>query len=85
MCIFSTGRDFISLSLELVFPPGESGQEICHNLTLIDDAIYEETETYTLSLSSPDDDVNVASPTASFTITDEVDSMYTVIIIILLL
>lgn len=53
---------------------GESnGRELCHNISVTDDDVLENTETYTVSLTSEDDDVTIAIPTASVIILDQID------------
>ena len=50
-----------------------SGREFCLDIPVTDDEVLEDTETYTLSLTSIDDDVVIATPTASLIILDTVD------------
>lgn len=69
-----TAGDFRNKSLDLTFSPGDGGQQLCRNITLIDDSIYEDNETYILSLMPQEAAVIVVSPTALLIIIDEVDS-----------
>ena len=52
---------------------GESGRQFCLDVSVVDDEILEDTETYTLSLTSTDGDVAIATPTASLVILDTTD------------
>ena len=65
--------DFVNFSTSLTFTIGESGREICHNVSVTDDDVLEDTETYTITLSSSDEDIIIQSPTASLVIVDEAD------------
>ena len=68
-----TASDFEDFSVNLTFSSGASGREICHNISIIDDEVLEATETYTITLTSSDDDVSIANPTASLLILDAID------------
>ena len=52
---------------------GVSGRQFCQDIPVTDDEILEDTETYTLSLTSTDNDVVIATPTASLIILDTID------------
>ena len=69
-----TAGDFRNESLDFTFSPGDGVQQLCCNITLIDDSIYEDNETYILSLMPQEAAVIVASPTALLIIIDELDS-----------
>ena len=71
--LLSIASDFEDFSVNLTFPSGASGREICHEISVIDDEILEATETYTIILTSSDGDVIIAIPTASLIILDEID------------
>ena len=58
----------------VTFTSGESdGGVLCRNISVTDDDILESTETYTVSLTSEDDDVTITIPTASVIILDQID------------
>lgn len=58
----------------VTFTSGDSGgREVCRNISVTDDDILENTETYTVSLTSEDDDVTITIPTASVVILDQID------------
>ena len=73
--LFLTASDFENASRSLTFSLGESGRELCHEISVIDDEVLEDAETYTVSLTSTDDDVAIAVTTASLIILDETDGM----------
>ena len=56
-----------------MFTVGENGRQLCHNVFVINDDILEDTETYTISLTSTDTDVIINNNTASLLIIDEND------------
>ena len=63
------GEDFSALSASRTFQPGQTGSE-CVPVTVVDDAIPEGTEQFTLTLSSADPDVSPSSVLAQGTIED---------------
>ena len=64
------GVDFNSLvEPELVFTPVNSQEPICRSVTLINDAVSEERESFLISMSSFRERVELDSP-AQVTITD---------------
>lgn len=73
--------------MNLTFSVGESGRELCHNVSINDDNILEDTETYTIILSSQDTDVIIQDSMANLIIIDEVDGIlylyYTLVDIVL--
>ena len=71
--LFLTAADFIIFSETLMFTVGENGRQLCHNVFVINDDILEDTETYTISLTSTDTDVFINNNTASLLIIDEND------------
>ena len=56
-----------------MFTVGENGRQLCHNVFVFNDDILEDTETYTISLTSTDTDVIINTNTASLLIIDEND------------
>lgn len=65
----------------VTFTSGESdGGMLCHNISVTDDDILENTETYTVSLTSDDDDVTITIPTSSMIILDQIDGTVMVLL-----
>lgn len=60
--------DFIPILMQLVFD--ETVTEHCVKIPIIDDFTLEDTESFDVTLSSPDADVTFPFPTASVTILD---------------
>lgn len=69
--------DFSEVSTNLTFTVGESGRELCHNVSVTDDDILEDTETYMLILSSLDKNIIIQTSTALLVILDETDGKLT--------
>ena len=67
-----------NLSEVLIFEAGDGGQQLCPNISVTDDEVLEDTETYTVSLSSNETSVSIDVPTASIVILDEADGKYIV-------
>ena len=63
--------------MNLTFTVGERGRGLCLNVSVTDDDILEDTETYTITLSSTDEDVLIQSSTALLVILDETDGKLT--------
>ena len=64
--------------MSLTFTAGERGRELCHNVSVTDDDILEDTETFTITLSSTDEDILIQSSTALLAILDETDGKLTI-------
>ena len=62
-------QDFDQLATALVFQPGSSTQQ-CANITIIDDSISEDVETFQAHLSSTDPAVTLERATTTITIAD---------------
>ena len=43
--------DYVTLSETVILPPSSSGSETCHDVTLIDDSVEEEDETFQVQIS----------------------------------
>ena len=61
--------DFESLSVELTFTP--SINELCSNVTIINNQLYEDPETFDVSLITTDQDVTLSPDMGTVTILDE--------------
>ena len=57
LCFALAGEDFTALSAPRTFQPGQTGSE-CVPVTILEDAIPEQTEQFLLMLSSTDPDVS---------------------------
>ena len=71
-----TAADFIDISVSLTFTEN-SEQELCQNVAIVDDAILEDSETYTIMLSSLDGNAIVQTSTTLLVILDETDGNLT--------
>ena len=56
---------------------GDSKQELCQNISVVDDAVLEDSETYTIMLSSLDGNAIIQTSTALLVILDETDGNFT--------
>ena len=73
-----TADEFSDFSTSLTFTAGERGRELCHNVSVTDDDILEDTEIFTITLSSTDEDILIQSSTALLAILDETDGKLTI-------
>lgn len=62
-------RDYQSLSVQLTFT--SSMNEICRNVTINNDVFYEDAESFTVMLTTTDEDVTLTPDTGTVTILDE--------------
>ena len=60
--------DYSSISVTLTFD--ETSTRACSNISIVDDGIYEGTESFTVTLDSTDFEVILEPHTGSITITD---------------
>ena len=67
--ILLAGMDFQPLAIELTFSALD--RILCANITILDDEILENNETFTVQLSSNDPDAIVAVPQSTVTIIDD--------------
>ena len=72
---FPANRDYTTTLTEFSFRPTTGQQLQCVEITIIDDTIFERTETLLVVLSSPDRAVQVDPPYAFITILDN-DGIY---------
>ena len=63
--------DFTPLTENLVFTTSNMNQFLCMNISITDDAICEDAETFSCMLSSMDPIVDFAIQTATITILDD--------------
>lgn len=63
--------DYISFNGTVSFQPASSTAPLCVDITIINDIVLENDETFTVRLSSPDEDVIVESRDATVTISDD--------------
>ena len=63
--------DFTSQQLSFTIQPSQVSQLFCVNIPIIDNNIFENTETFSLILASLDSRVNPLIPVGSVTINDD--------------
>lgn len=68
--------DFIEISVSLTFTEN-SEQELCHSIAIVDDPVLEDSETYTIMLSSLDGNAIIQTSTTLLVILDETDGNLT--------
>ena len=62
---FTDGQDFFSSSIfpDLFFPAGsEEGAQLCTNITIVDDNVFEQDHSFTVHIDSTEDNVLIAEP-----------------------
>ena len=65
------GSDYVSVSMDVVFPAGTSnGGMQCIDVTIIDDIEMEGDETFTVTLTTSSSTVNLVNAVTTITITD---------------
>lgn len=64
------GRDFLVLNQDLTITAASNGSRECFDITIIDDSIIEDTESFRVSLTSATENVVVPNSFATVRITD---------------
>ena len=64
------GRDFLVLNQDLTITAASNGSRECFDITIIDDSIIEDTESFRVSLTSATENVVVTNSFATVRITD---------------
>lgn len=71
----AAGHDFENTSQSLVVPPGPAGLRVCADITIIEDRVLEDEETFSVVLDSSDPSVGV-SPNVALVIILDNDGEY---------
>ena len=57
--------------MSLSFDASNAGMVMCFNISIVDDAVAESTETFTVSLNSADSDITFDPATCTVTVLDD--------------
>ena len=72
LCFFIAPDDYSSIDIPLVFVPDDlSNRSLCENISIASDLVVENTEVFTLSLSTTDSAVSFILVSSSVNITDD--------------
>ena len=62
--------DYGSVSTMITFTDANQGQTVCQTVTIVDDLVCEDTEEFSIELSTADDQVDIDPSMATISITD---------------
>ncbi|MCK5120778.1 MAG: retention module-containing protein, partial [Methylococcales bacterium] len=74
----TAGSDYTAVSDSLTFTSAANGATQTFNVTILNDAITEDTEAYTVSLSNPSSNASITVPTVTTTILDNDSVSYAI-------